>query len=1588
MSKTLEELTAENEQIRNESQSQQQMINDLRAQIEELKRLANSSTTSNSTTAQIQSATTSTNTNSANPSNSNDQPSISQLSSKQPLNASNQNDNNPTNSTNQFYSQNHQNFQPTTPNIFSFPINLPGNFSLPQLDVNSESIYNDFSDWLNQFNRYTLLMSIPEQYKTQYLFLLAPQLEKIYNNFKIENESFSSVINKLSNYFNPSSYIYANRSILQNLKQDRDEPFDLFVTRLRDQIDKCKYDRPDEILFDRIVHGSYSRSFYRKIVDSDSKLSIDELIKMGRKDEAVNNQLALKTQSSELQINSLKQNLNKNQLNSNNKKSNNSNKKFCFKCGNSYPHQSKCPAEGVICHSCNKPNHFAKMCGFNKNEQNSSNKTRNIKMISNYDPDANKSTLDVWSLRIKSVTKSIFSFLLPILMLMVCQTNIQFTIDSGAQVDLIDEFTYNRLKFKPKLYKTSCLLMPYGSKRCIETLGKFRTRVMYNNQYKNVNFIVVKGNGGNLLSYTTSVLLGILNPINVVQYEKFINNKHINHYQNKFPNLFSDKIGLLKDKMVTLHIDQNVKPIQQKLRQIPVHLRESVEKEIKSMLENDIIEPVSGPTPWISPIVPVPKENGSTRICLDARAANKAILRQRHSSPTIDDLIVILNGATVFSKIDLKCGYNQLLLDPKSRYITAFSTHIGVFQFKRLVFGINTASEIFQKHISDLIKDINGTLNISDDIIVYGKSQRKHDENLNKLLERLNSVNLTINTEKCLFSRKELKFFGFNFSSKGISIDEKKQDALINSKPPTTPTEVRSFLGLASYCSKSIPNYSDLARPLRELTKQNVKFIWSHTHQQAFETLKNAISSSTTSYFDPKLKTEIVVDASPTGLAAVLLQYDQKQPNNKSVVMYVSRALTNTESKYSQVEREGLAVVWAVERLHFYLYGINFTIVTDNKAIQYIFNNSQSKPKARIERWCLRLSPYSFDIVHKPGVSNIADYFSRNPSEPADPKYDQMSERFIKLISDASLPKSIQRTTLIEHTSNDPILQEVKKLILNQKYNKNKPEIKVYEKIRNELSISNDGLILKNWKIVIPKSLQNRIVQIAHASHLGICKTKSLIRAHVWFPSIDKLVESTVNNCLHCKANSKMSNLEPIRPNYLPACPWEDIAIDFFGPLKNGKYLMVIIDEYTRYPIASLISTNSASIIIPKLNEIFAMFGIPKRVKTDNGPPFNSFDFKKFSQNNDFKHIKITPYWPRANGLVENFMKNLKKVLREYKPSELESRITEFLRNYRATPHITTGKSPYELMFKSEATTSKLPKYYKQNQNDNQLREKNNMKKEIMKRNADRNLKTKQVYYNIGDQVLLKNNSNKFDDKFDRNPYTIVGIKGSMISIQRDNVTYARNSSLLKLYKKASQLEQSESKSQKHNPFNQNNYATMLKIPIPQSFSIPISNSSQITNQATNGSISSNNNQTINPINGPISSNNNNNQSTNDSISSNSNQTNVEAIDQQPVYVEVNLDISNDSLENNHENEARTAENTVNSSQTEENFNQKGEEEEESQFDQESLNEESSHSSSDPTTTTTTNNPKRKYNKNKWNYLPKSDRPKRGDSVYEKQYKS
>ena len=363
------------------------------------------------------------------------------------------------------------------------------------------------------------------------------------------------------------------------------------------------------------------------------------------------------------------------------------------------------------------------------------------------------------------------------LKLSVGGVELEMLADSGATNNIVDEKTWERLKAKMIKCKSEAAPVDrkryaYVSNKPLPVKGRLMCEVVLGQGKAQAEFLVIKGKGVPLLGKDTAMKLGVLKIgfyiATVVKTKQIL--------QQKFQEVFSG-IGKLKSKQEKLHINLEVKPVSQPLRRAPFNLQDRVARKVQELLEWDIIEEADAPTPWVNPVVIIPKTDGDIRLCIDMRRANEAIIRGRYPIPTVDELLQ-MNGSKVFSKLYLKGGYHQLELSPKSSQITTFVTHQGLYRYKRLLFGVSSASDQYQHEISAALSGIEGVDNISDDIIVHSPDQTTHEQRLHKTMEHLRQHGLTLNVVKCLFNVDRLVYMGILLSKKGIGPTEERGRAL------------------------------------------------------------------------------------------------------------------------------------------------------------------------------------------------------------------------------------------------------------------------------------------------------------------------------------------------------------------------------------------------------------------------------------------------------------------------------------------------------------------------------------------------------------------------------------------------------------------------------------------------------------------------------------------------------------------------------------------------------------------------------------------------------------------------------------------
>ena len=1296
-------------------------------------------------------------------------------------------------------------------------------FNFPQFDCTGPETAVRWTKYISRFKRGMIGFDVtdPDRLISLLLHFGGDDLQDIYDNLPDAEKQavaahddvpaqdvFVRGVAALTQYFSPQQNTEFQKFEFQHTKQLPTENLDKFSIRLRTLASTCDFHDIDREIKSQVIAGCRSKRVRGKGL-SEPTWTLKQLLDYGRVQELSEGQArdiervsVQQTQSSSVSYVHTKPKPKWHHKPAWQPKETSPASKECGNCGKRghAAYSPKCPAMGETCAKCGKLNHIAEKCRSvpqqqpkkpSPKKQQRYRRRHHRDKVNAVGDDAQGNISDescdyAWTAGQSDDMER------PVFTVSVNGQNFQLLADSGATVNILTQEDYNSIPHRPALVPHDRKVFGYGGKQALCVKGKFTAKLSASsdNHTSTVeeSVIVVTAPGiKSLLSWATSRKLGLIDFVKSCETKDTVES-----LKQEFQDIFKG-VGKLKGVKVKLHIDDNVPPVVQNQVRAPFHVRKDIEEQLAKDEDRDIIESPVGPTPWVSPIVVVPKSTpGKVRVCVDMRAANQAIKREHHPSPTLDELVYKLNGATVFSKVDLRQGYNQLELDESSRYITTFATHKGLRRYKRLFFGINSAAEVFQEEVSRALSGLHGVFNISDDIICYGTDTADHLDNLRALFTRVRERGLTLNEEKCEFEKPTIEFYGHVFGAQGMRPSPTKIQAVLNMGPPQNPQEIRSLLGMANYCGQRfIPDYATLTHDLRELTKNDVPWSWEEKHQTALDRLKEELARTTTlRYFDTSRETEVYVDASPVGISAVLMQKDSDSEQRHNI-HFASRALTPTEQRYSQIEREALAVVWACEHLNIYLYGSHFKIFTDHKPLLSLLNNARSKPSARIQGWALRLQPYTFELIFRPGKSNPADYLSRHLSS-AKPKLSsreqRLAESMVNYISATSAPKPLPLNDIREATLADDTLQAVMAAMRDNQWHKHKTDpgvdMMAFQscfRLKDELCSNQDGdILLRGTRIVIPSSLQQHVVDLAHMGHQGLVKTKALLREKVWFYGIDRLTNETLKLCMTCQLANLKPQQEPLKMSALPQAPWVELSIDF-GQLPSGQYLIVVIDDYSRYPFVEVIKSTSAMTVIPRLDNILAMRGIPQVIKSDNGPPFNGEEFRLYAEKTGFKHRKITPLWPKANAEVERFMGTVKKKLKVAisQQQDWQQELRDFLLAYRATPHTTTGLAPATVLFGQNIKT-KLPELAIQC-DDHKFRVKDTTSKLKMKQYHDRKSNVRPIDIQEGDDVIVQDNSMKKSvPPYKPQVLQVQRRKGTMIVAGSGDYTVTRNVSHFK----------------------------------------------------------------------------------------------------------------------------------------------------------------------------------------------------------------
>jgi hypothetical protein len=840
----------------------------------------------------------------------------------------------------------------------------------------------------------------------------------------------------------------------------------------------------------------------------------------------------------------------------------------------------------------------------------------------------------------------------------------------------------------------------------------------------------------------------------------------------KYEILFDGTLGSWNGEPYEIELKDDAKPYHAKAFPIPrIHV-DTLKKEVDRLCEIGVLKRVNR-SEWAAPTFIIPKKNGSVRFISDFRELNKRIKRKPFPIPNIQDLLLNLEGFQYATSLDLNMGYYHIELNPTSKRYCTIVLPFGKFEYQRLPMGLCNSPDIFQEKVSELMAGLEFIRAYLDDVLCL--TCDTYDDHLNKLdlaLQRIKSAGLKVNAEKSFFARGELEYLGYWITREGIQPLASKVQAMMNIKAPTSKKELRGFIGLVNYYRDMWVRRSHILAPLAKLTSKTVKWHWGPTEQKAFNQMKKVISREVLlSYPDFRSKFVIHTDASHYQLGAVISQH------GKPIAFY-SRKLKPEQTRYTTTERELLSIVETLKEYRNILLGHEIEVHTDHKNLTYKHFNTE-----RVIRWRLILEEYGPELKYIQGSKNVvADLLSRMDisdeiANDAHTDAELMAELFALDEDEIPFPHNVYPLSYAVLRQEQ---QKDNKLLDLVNTRPDKYRYKRYQAGRNDFQL----IISKEDKIVVPTSLQRRVVQWYHERlmHPGETRTELTIGQHYYWKGLRNTVLEVCAKCLNCRLN-KPTARQGKAYGHLPekeadSIPWKTCCIDLIGPYEFGKVkkrgTKIISD--TRISLTALTMIDPATgwfeiVEVPhKRADIIAnlfektwltRYPWPQEVVLDRGSEFMAEVIQLLRDEYGVKRKPITSRNPQANSMVERAHKTLHnlinaQIIRGTQDLDEDDPWTGVLSATRfgmnSTVHTTNRATPAQLVFGRDAITNTTFiadwQYIKER------------KQRLIHQNNVRENSTRTPYvYQIGDKVTVKRDpSRKHGEPYAFGPAEVIKV--------------------------------------------------------------------------------------------------------------------------------------------------------------------------------------------------------------------------------------
>lgn len=1079
--------------------------------------------------------------------------------------------------------------------------------------------------------------------KTQ--FIVAPK--------SIESMKFADILAALQKYLRPKEKLtIAERTKFYSMKQLSEEGVMDYLVRLRRGIEFCDFDKlkssadpADEMLLVALVAGLRDNDVKDRVLDkiqcTATGLQVDAVVSFVQQFEERRSFVRGESMESAKTV-SISEDVHYQKTTASRLSRVIKN---CTYCGKTHEVR-KCPAFGKSCSKCSKKNHFSSVC-----------RARNPPALEHHVQDSDgEDGLD----NVYCVICNIDDAKVKTESVLINSKAMKMQVDTGASCSVISTVMWKQMG-KPPLTKCLKRLEAYDG-HTLKTAGKFTALLEKRNVCYPVQLVVVE-------SEKTFGLMGrdILDDIKA---------KNVYYSSSK---AYVDTLPTIKGVVAGMQLIDNAADVFCRARQVPIALEQKVNSELDRLEQRGIISRLEGGSSNASPVVWVRKSNGNLRMCVDFKAhVNAKIKSEAYPTPSTEIIFAKLKNAKKFAKLDLTEAYSQIELNDEAKRLSIINTTKGLYTVNRLQMGMKNSQAIFQRTMESILSDLKGVLVYHDDILIFAENDDSLEKRLKAVKTRLNEKRVTINKEKSINYADELTYLGFRVSARGIEPDNELVEKIVNIETPRSRKDVDHFVGMANYFGRLIPNFADIVTPLNKLRKKGAVFAWNAECSHAFESIKKMVSSSpVVQPYSLNKEVTLTTDASQEALGACLTQ-------DSHPVIYISRRLTDAERNYSNIEREALAILWAVVRLKHFLLGRTFVICTDHQPLIHLFGRTSAIPmgtSARICRWALQLMAYDYSIRYVKGADiPHVDALSRMKFK-TDVAKDTDDAELAALINCIEFEKSVLDLTRVQNeVTADSFTQNICHRVRSGNWNNCSQAEKPFKDVAKKLTIEDDVLYM-GTRLYVPPKLRKEAFNVNHSdNHSGVQSTIHRMSLSTWWPGMARDIQSMVQACEECrKVRPSFSKSVHKWPEAAPLERWHMDWADV-----GFSQVLIVVDAGSGWIEAFPTTNRLSSTVIRCLRCIFTRFGVPVCLVSDNGPELVSEEINTWLARQGVRKLESPKYFPRANGLAERAVQTVKAAISTWKEYKYHTDFNSFLQRilfHHRVSAASRGKSPSELVF-------------------------------------------------------------------------------------------------------------------------------------------------------------------------------------------------------------------------------------------------------------------------------------------------------------------